>query len=207
MEDLWLASAKRLQALAATGLHFASDPYDQERFEEIAALAETLLGAIGEVPADRIRGLLPDFAQGYVTPKIDVRGAVISDGHVLLVRELSDGLWTLPGGYAEVGLTAGANIEKEIFEEAGVRVAARRLYAVRHKASHDYDPDVRDFYKLFFLCEQLDDAVPEPGLETGGADFFTPDALPALSKGRVLEKDIVAAIEFQRDPTRACLFD
>lgn len=51
---------------------------------------------------------------------------------------------------------ASENIEKEIFEEAGIKVKATRLYAVRHKAKEEYDPDIRDFYKIFFLCEAPD---------------------------------------------------
>ena len=32
MEPLWLTHAKRLQAIASTGLHFSRDPFDRERF-------------------------------------------------------------------------------------------------------------------------------------------------------------------------------
>jgi transposase InsO family protein len=60
---------------------------------------------------------------GYATPKIDVRGAVIDDEKVLLVREKSDGLWTRPGGFADVGLSATENVIKEIREQAGIRAA------------------------------------------------------------------------------------
>ena len=37
--------------------------------------------------------------QGYATPKIDVRGAVIRNGKVLLVQEKADGKWSMPGGW------------------------------------------------------------------------------------------------------------
>jgi ADP-ribose pyrophosphatase YjhB (NUDIX family) len=59
---------------------------------------------------------------------------------ILLVREQCDGLWTLPGGFADVGLSPARNIEKEIHEEAGLRVSARRLFGVLHKAGSDYSP-------------------------------------------------------------------
>jgi hypothetical protein len=103
MEDQWLKWAKRLQAIASTGLHFSKEDFDRERYREVATIAHSMLASLGNIPVERIEGLLSDFAKGYATPKIDVRGAVIDDEKVLLVREKSDGLWTLPGGFADVG--------------------------------------------------------------------------------------------------------
>src|SRR5260370_39271322 len=40
---------------------------------------------------------------GYATPKVEVRGAVVRDNQILLVREREDGGWTMPGGWADVG--------------------------------------------------------------------------------------------------------
>ena len=207
MENEWLTWAKRLQALASTGLHFTRDEHDRERFAEVAGIADAMLAALGNVPIERIRGLVSDFAQGYATPKVDVRGALIEEGHILLVRERSDGRWTLPGGFADVGLSAARNVEKEILEEAGLAVSARRLYGLRHKAKQAYEPDARDFYKLFFLCERSDAAEPCGGAETSDARFFPPGALPELSLARVLESDIEAAFAFAAGELRAPLFD
>lgn len=207
MEDRWLTWAKRLQSIASTGLHFARDKYDRERYAEVATLANEMLAFLADVPVRRIQGLVSDFAQGYATPKVDVRGAVFESERILLVRETSDGLWTLPGGYADVGMSPAENVVKEIWEEASLRVEATALYGIRHKAKHEYDPDVRDFYKLFFLCDRTDHSAPKPGAETAEAGFFGLDELPALSRGRVLEEDIAAAFAFRKDPQRLALFD
>lgn len=207
MEDVWLAYAKRMQALALTGLHYCKDEYDRERYQEISDIALQMLADLAVVPLERITGLVSDHATGYVTPTVDVRGALIEQGKVLLVREKSDGLWTLPGGFADVGLSAGENVVKEIFEEASVKVTATHLYNVRHKAKGDYPPDVRDFYKMFFLCERSDKTSPTAGLETIDADFFNPESLPPLSKGRVSPHDIYAAFDFHASKTRVAHFD
>ncbi|QAY78804.1 NUDIX hydrolase [Sphingosinicella sp. BN140058] len=196
MEDDWLRRAKRLHAIASTGLGFCRDSFDRERYQEVAAIAAAMLSDLGTVPIERIPGLVSDFAQGYATPKVDVRGAVIEKGEILLVQERSDGRWTLPGGFADVGRSASENVIKEIEEEAGIGVRARTLYSIRHKAKRAYEPDARDFYKLFFLCDTLDEAVARPGLETLDARFFPPDALPELSLGRVIEKDIYDAFAY-----------
>lgn len=207
MEPQWLTYGKRLQSIASTGLHFTHDRFDRERYEEIAAIANEMLSALGEVPIERISNLIPDFARGYATPKVDVRGALVEQGTILLVREQCDGLWTLPGGFADVGLSPARNIEKEIQEEAGLTVSARRLFGVRHKASSDYSPDVRDFYKMFFLCDRTDSVIPQPGLETIEARFFRVDDLPPLSRGRTIEADILAAFAYAADVTKPAFFD
>lgn len=196
-----------MQSIASTGLHYSGDEYDRERYQEIASIANEMLSMLGNVPVRRIQGLVSDFAKGYATPKVDVRGAVFENGKVLLVREVSDDLWTLPGGFADVGMSPSENVVKEIWEEATLRVKANALYGIRHKAKHEYDPDVRDFYKLFFLCEIVHESRPAPGSEIADVGFFSLDELPPLSKGRVLEKDIAAAHTFKDNPRRLAIFD
>jgi len=207
MEPMWLAYGKRLQAIAATGIHYTRDPFDRERFEEIEAIANEMLAILAEVPIERIRGLISHHARGYPTPKVDVRGALVEDGAVLLVQEKSDGRWTLPGGFADIGLSAARNVEKEVLEEAGVTVCAASLYAVRHKAGAGYPPDVRDFYKMFFLCNRLERTRPQAGAETMDARFFRLGDLPPLSLERTLESDIAAAFAYSADPQRPAWFD
>jgi ADP-ribose pyrophosphatase YjhB (NUDIX family) len=207
MEDQWLTWAKRLQAIASTGLHFCKDDFDRERYNEVARIAEAMMAAIGNIPIKRVNGLLSDFAKGYATPKVDVRGAIIEDGKILLVREQSDGLWTLPGGFADVGLSPTENVVKEVWEEASIRVSASRLFSVRHKARQAYEPDIRDFYKMFFLCHRLDSTVPQPGPDISEVAFFGQDSLPRLSSGRVVKSDIAAAFLFNSGAAQMPLVD
>ncbi|MGY4408569.1 ADP-ribose pyrophosphatase YjhB (NUDIX family) [Bradyrhizobium sp. LB7.1] len=208
MEPQWLTYGKRLQAIASSGLHFARDQFDRERYEEIeASIANEMLADLGSVPIERIEGLISDFAKGYATPKVDVRGAIVEENKVLLVREKSDGLWALPGGFADVGLSDAQNIAKELYEEAGLKVSVRRLYGVRHKAGASYSPDVRDFYKVFFLCDRLSGGEARPRLETSEAIFFPKDRLPPLSRGRTIESDVEAAFAFATDANKPAFFD
>jgi len=207
MEDIWLSFAKRLHSIATTGISYTKNHYDRERFEEIQAICSQMMALIGQVPIERIDALISAQAKGYVTPTIDVRGAVFRDDKILLVREKTDGRWTLPGGFADVGLSAAENICKEIAEEAGIAASAHLLYSIRHKAKGDYDPDVRDFYKLFFLCEPADDRDPEPGPETSDARFFARAEIPPLSTGRVIEEDLDMAWTFKSQSLSKTSFD
>jgi ADP-ribose pyrophosphatase YjhB (NUDIX family) len=207
LQPIWLSYAKRLHAIASTGEHFTAHVYDRERYAEIGAIASQMLASLADAPVERIPGLFPSYAKGYATPQVDVRGAVIRDGRILLVREASDGRWTMPGGYAEVGLSLTQNVIKEIEEEAGIEARVVRLLGIRHKAAHAYKPDIRDFYKIFFLCECDQGAQPQSGVETTEAGFFSLESLPPLSTGRTIEKDILAAIEAGQSPGSQVFFD
>src|SRR5207249_11389385 len=100
MDSKWIEWARRLQAIAQNGLTFSRDPFDRERYEEVRSIAEAIVAyhsGLDDAPIhDLLRG-----EQGYATPKIDVRGAVFHENRLLLVREKSDGLWTLPGGWED----------------------------------------------------------------------------------------------------------
>lgn len=108
---------------------------------------------------------------------------------------------------ADVGLSATENVTKEIREEAGIRASVTGLYSVRHKAKQGYKPDIRDFYKIFFLCQRVCAEPLGPGSEIVDTAFFARDRLPELSKGRVIERDIKAAFAFRENPERAVVVD
>src|ERR1044072_8283451 len=95
--DPWIDWVRRLQHVSETGLTYATDPYDIKRYEEVARLAAEGAGQ---------GAALDTHGAGHPTPKVDVRGALARDGKVLLVREVADGGWTLPGGWADIGQPA-----------------------------------------------------------------------------------------------------
>jgi ADP-ribose pyrophosphatase YjhB (NUDIX family) len=196
---------RRLQAIAQNGLHYTESAFERERFEEVRAIAAELAAAADEP----LESLAETFAaeRGHACPKLDVRAAAFRDGRVLLVRGRDDGLWTLPGGWAEAGESPRAAVEKELAEESGYRGRATRLAAV-------YEQDSRDrprwpFYgwKLVFLCELLDDEPHAPqASEIVDVGFFALDALPELSR-RTIPAHVEAALAHARDPATATYFD
>lgn len=199
MENIWLAHAKRLQAIAATGQHYSSDVFDIERFQEVDRIAREMIASLGQVPITQLAGLAEPH-EGYATPKIDIRTAVFRDDRILLVREKADGKWTLPGGFADIGYTAAECAVKETWEEASLRVQVTKLYEVRHRAKQSGEQDYRDFYKFFFLCEPETGLAPAPGPETLAAGFFDPEELPEMSLGRSTPQDIARAIVHRNSP-------
>jgi len=207
VENTWLHFAKQLHSIATTGLELTKGGYDRERYQVISDIALRMLADLGNVPLTRIADLVSDHAVGYMTPKVDVRAAVLNEDGILLVREKADGLWALPGGFADVGLSPAENAEKEVREEAGIDVKASYLYSVRHKAKGQYGPDIRDFYKFFFLCSPVDEQTPSPGSETLDVGYFGRDSIPELSTDRVVIDDLLAAWELCESTSRRATFD
>jgi len=190
-----LVWARKVQAIAQTGLAFTHDPYDRERYTQLQDLVATLLSSELDIPLSRARAFW-DQENGYATPKVDVRGAVFDGDKVLLVRERSDGKWTLPGGWVDVNDAPSDAVVREIFEESGYHANAIKLAALVDKNRHPHPPSVHHIYKLFFLCE-LTGGTATISNETDAVEFFPLNALPELSTGRTLASQITRMYEHQ----------
>jgi len=205
-EPDWLTWARALQTLAQTGLTFAKDRFDVERYEKVREIAAAMMAAGADQPVPRLLGLFQKDI-GYATPKAVVRGAVFRDDGILLVRELTDGRWSLPGGWADVNHSPAENLVREIQEESGFTARVIKLAAAWDRRRHGhFPPHPHHVYLLFFLCE-LTGGAARPGLETSDVDFFAEDALPELSIARVTEAQIRRMFEHRRRPELPADFD
>ena len=154
--------------------------FDRERFEAVRTIAAEIAAAASGEEADDLRARFAD-EYGYATPKVDVRGVILDERGLLLVREAGETRWTLPGGWADVGETPRQAVEKEVRQEAGLDVTAARVLAV-------YDRDFRGrtqwpahVYKLYVRCDARGGEPRGDGLETEEAAFFAVHELPELS--------------------------
>jgi ADP-ribose pyrophosphatase YjhB (NUDIX family) len=202
----WLDWAREIQALAQTGRHYAQNDFDRGRADRLLEIAAEIVAGHADLP---FQAALAAFrAQpGYVTPKVDVRGAVCQDEQLLLVREAQDGGWTLPGGWADVGEPPARAAEREVFEEAGLQTRATRLIGIYDANRVEGAMPLFHAYKLVFLCERLQGELT-PSAETSQVGFFPMDHLPGpLSPNRTtprILKDVLAA---HRDPSLPTVFD
>jgi ADP-ribose pyrophosphatase YjhB (NUDIX family) len=178
----WIDWAQRLQALAQSGLAYSPNIYDRERYEIIRSIAVEMLSAAAGIELPQVKELI-DAQAGYATPKIDIRGVVFQEGKILLVRELADGGWTLPGGWVDVNEPPSRAVEREVWEESGYQVRANKLLAVYDRNQHGHPPYIFHTYKLYVRCE-LTGGQPVDSHETDGARFFGADNLPPLSTAR-----------------------
>lgn len=195
-------AAITVAALAQDGLTFATDPYDVDRYRALAALAGDLLAAVTDRPAEQMLLELGAGDGGYRTPKVDVRGALVDEHErVLMVRERSDGRWSLPGGWADPGDTPRQAVVREVREETGYGAEVVELVAVLDRDAQGMLPPLAvSVYKMFFLCRATGDVVAPQELETLEIGWFGLHELPELSTGRVDRGQVERVLAHHRAP-------
>lgn len=199
-----LDHARRLLALAHTGLHYTENEFEKERYAEVIRIATDLIA--NDVYAAEHLNNVWQVEQGYVTPKLDVRGAIFRDDYVLLVRERSDGKWTVPGGFADVNESPSVAILKEIEQESGYTARILKLAAVHDRNIHNYPSFMFHLWKLLFVCE-ITGGTARESMETDGVEFFPINALPELSTGRITAAQLRLLHRHYLHPELATEFD
>ena len=196
--------AKKIAALAKTGLHYAKDHYAEERYRQLLAIAAEMLADAADSDVRQV-ALILAADDGYITPKVDVRGAVFRDGKILLVREAIDGRWTLPGGWADVGDAPSEAVEREIREESGYEARATKLLALEDRKRR-HPPSANEVYKVAFLCVLIGGEA-RTSAETTAVGWYGEDELPPLSESRVTEEQIRRWFRHWRQPELPTEFD
>ena len=201
----WLTWAREIQSLSQTGLAHAGTDYETKRYERLTEIAAEIVHDHTDLPKEPV--LQYFLAQpGYATVKVDVRGAVIRDGKILLVQERTDQRWCMPGGRADVGDYPSDMVMREVLEESGFDVAPGKVIAV-YDANRGPEPmEFFHAYKIVFLCE-ITGGQARPSDETMAVDFFRFDDLPPLSSHRTNERHLAEVQAHLKDKNRPAAFD
>ena len=129
-----------------------------------------------EIPAgdNRLRDVCTECGMiHYQNPRVVAGCLPVYDNKILLCRraiEPRKGLWTLPGGFLELGETIEQGAVRETFEEAGADVRVTQLYTlfnVLHVGQ----------LSLFFLAE-MDSPVFSVGEESLDVQLFEEQDIP-----------------------------
>ncbi|MCL4474402.1 MAG: NUDIX hydrolase [Actinobacteria bacterium] len=201
----WLEWAREIQGLCQTGLAFASTDYETQRYTRLTEIAAEIVAShTGEERGELVKGF--SAQPGYATAKIDVRGAVVRDGRILLVQERRDQHWCMPGGWADVGDIPSEMVAREVWEESGFEVAPRKVIAVYDANRGGRPLEFFHAYKIIFLCDIIS-GEPRVSDETMAVDFFSFDELPPLSWQRTSEKHLDEVRAHLEDECRPAAFD
>jgi ADP-ribose pyrophosphatase YjhB (NUDIX family) len=109
----------------------------------------------------------------YENPKIIVCALPEWEDKVMLCKRAIEpryGLWTLPGGFMELGESTLDAARRETFEEAGARIDVTELYALYHLLHID---QVHMFYRA-----RLRDLDFAPGDESLDVQLFAEHEVP-----------------------------
>jgi ADP-ribose pyrophosphatase YjhB (NUDIX family) len=200
----WIEWAQEIFSLSQAGLTYSQNEFDIARYQRLQELTAEMIASQSEITKESV---LSSFSMqaGYITPKVDVRGAVVRDGKILLIQERADGKWAMPGGWADLGNSPASVAEREVWEESGYRVKSEKVVAVID--ANRIEPfEFYHAYKLIFLCKLLD-GEPRISYETLAVDFFDPDHLPTLSSYRTDESMVQEVFAHIQDPNRPTAFD
>jgi ADP-ribose pyrophosphatase YjhB (NUDIX family) len=174
--------AEALAGIARTGLGFTESLYEQERFEEVLAVAadirhHTSLGIDQETQVDEWLKGVGKGVPGYVTPKVAI-GAVVGNeaGEILLVQRSDSGVWLYPTGWADIGYSPAEVAVKEVAEETGIHCKVVGLLAVLDGMRLGFTRI--PLYSLVFHCVAVGGELEAHPLETSDVGWFPRDALP-----------------------------
>jgi ADP-ribose pyrophosphatase YjhB (NUDIX family) len=200
----WMDWAREIFSLSQSGITYSSNQYDIERYKRLQEITAEIIASQSKISKEEA---LDSFSMqvGYITPKVDVRGAVVRDGKILLIQERADGKWAMPGGWADLGNSPAFVAEREVWEESGFRVKAEKVVAVID-ANRIEPMEFYYAYKIIFLCKLLD-GEPRTSYETLAVDFFDPNHLPPLSSYRTNESMLREVFAHIENPNRPTAFD
>jgi ADP-ribose pyrophosphatase YjhB (NUDIX family) len=204
MKNRWIEWAREIFSLSQAGLAYNKNEFDIERYKRLQEIAAEMIEGQSQLSKESV---LESFSMqaGYVTPKIDVRGAVVHEGKILLIQERSDGKWAMPGGWADLGNAPASVAEREVWEESGYRVKAEKVIAV-FDANRIEPMEFYHAFKIIFLCTLID-GEPHTSNETMAVAFFELTGLPPLSRYRTNESMIGEVFAHIKDPNRPAAFD
>jgi len=201
----WLEWGREIQQLSQTGLAFATTEYEIQRYTRLYEIAAEMV----EMSTFLTSGeLVENFSAqpGYATAKIDVRGAVMREGRILLVQERRDEKWCMPGGWADVGDLPSEMVAREVWEESGFQVEARKVLGVFDANRVGRPLEFYHAYKIVFLCE-ITGGEARASDETMDVGFFDFDDLPPLSEQRTNERHLAEVKAHLADENRPAAFD
>lgn len=194
--------ADELREIASSGLHFAKDDYDTQRYKKVLAASARIITALEGGNSD---ALLAQFQDNlfHASPSIGVDALVFRDGKLLLIQRADNQLWALPGGWVEIGETLAEAVQRELWEETGIRGEARRLFGIFD--SRIWGSMVKSH--LYHCMFEVVAENPQPGesIEILDSGFFDEADLPRLAPGH--DKWVPLTYQMQRGEVPIPYFD
>ncbi len=133
------------------------------------------------------------------SPQSAVGVIVIKDGKVLLVKRSqapSKGLWAIPGGCVELGETLKEAAERELKEETGVIIRAKKPVYTFDVIERDDQGRIRFHYVIVDLLADYVSGEPNPRSDVSEARWVTPQELEELPMSLTTRKVLKKTVQF-----------
>ena len=178
-----------LRAVSSLGLHYASNEYDRERYQQVLAVALRLFASLENRPFNEV---MDEYRQDnwlHASPLVGAEAVILQDGKILLIKRSDSGLWAVPGGLVEVGETLTEAAARELREETGVEGKVTQLLGIFDSRLW-HSKTKAQLYHVIFLAESAN-PVPTPSREAIEVAFFEERNLPVLAPGHDLRVPIL----------------
>lgn len=203
--EKWLKWAMEIQSMAQAGLTYTDNVYDIERYERLREISAEMIAEKSDMSVEKVKGLFCD-EKDYPTPKLDTRAAIFKDDKILLTHE-KNGTWSLPGGWVDVLESIRSNTIKEVKEETGLDVSAKKVIALQDRNKHNKPIYAYGVCKAFVLCEVVGESFEE-NIETTEIKYFSIDEIPEnLAEEKTNLEQIKMCFEAYNNPKWETLFD
>lgn len=172
---------EELRAIGQTGLNFSKDEYDIKRYKRLLELASMQYSELSDNKINKeeiYKAFLNDLA--YATPKVGVEGILFKDDKLLLVKRVDNKKWCLPCGWSEINERPDESVVREVFEETGLTVKAKRIIDVMNVFAGEY-MNPHSYYQILFLCEYVCGNLKTSD-ETIDVSFFNFDEINSWDK-------------------------
>jgi ADP-ribose pyrophosphatase YjhB (NUDIX family) len=147
----WLTVLDEVRAIAETGLHYATDPYDRERYTRLMDTVTRGYAAALDLPEPEVRARLARDV-GYQSAKVGTDAAIFdAEGRLLLVHRSDTDNWGLIAGWVDPGESPHETATREVKEEVGLDVTGLELIdVIGRPASARYGPHA--VVSVIYLC-------------------------------------------------------
>lgn len=171
--------------ISQVGLKYSKDQYALDNYGALRDLTNDYLSHVDDIKKENLHVFKTDV---YPTPNVSVRTIFLSEDKkkVFLVREASDGGWSFPGGWTEIGLTPASSAKKEVWEEAGSDCDILRMVGVMDRYSGIRTTGTPEYILVYE--GRLKGPTHTPTYEILETGWFDIDDLPQISRKNIKEQ-------------------
>lgn len=181
----------KMLSISKIGQVFSTDPYALSNYKQIEDLSMNMLEKFEHVKFDRHNYFQRNI---YPTPNVSLRVALFNkNGEILLVREVIDNGYSMPGGWCDLYDSPLETAQNECMQEAGVRIKNVSFLGIFNRtpfkqiigaAERKTVPEY-----LILLKAEVDGKPGEHEYETNDVRFFKKEELPVKMTRKISKEE------------------
>lgn len=175
--------------ISKIGKLFSKDPYALENYDKLEKKSMDALNKFTNLKFERSNFFSRDV---YPTPNLSVRTCVFNESNeILLVRELDDLGYSVPGGWCDLFDSPSETANLECLQEAGCKIKDLELIGYIFKGTNEKIEETINFNAVpecqIIFRAKADKFIDFKKTETDEIGWFKVDDLPKMSHKNSIE--------------------